>query len=329
MSVQSENSGTIRRYLLGELSEEEREQFERRLMTEDDLYQQLLIAEDDLADEYVSETLPKQDRGKFTHFLQVPELRQDVRFAAALRKQALKAAPRATAEVATKADTSSLLDWLRTFFMRPALGASLAVALLAALLLAAWLATQNSRLRSQVEQLQAGQTPPPAPPQELLEQLTTERLRNEQLVAELRREQELHAQPSPTPRGPKETQPTPARTPKSSAAPQAFVAFTLTPGLIRESGEWKKFSLKPGTREVRIRLDIPEVGYRNYRVTLKTVDGREVVEKQGLRPAAGNFVMFVIPARLLGPDDYQVLLSGLSTSGESDEVSRYYFRVLR
>lgn len=329
MNVQSENSSTMRRYLLGELSEEEREQFERRLMTEDELYQQLLIAEDDLADEYVSDTIPEQDRGKFTHFLQVPELRQDVRFAAALRKQALKAAPRDSAEVTTKANPASLLDWLRTFFMRPAFSASLAVALLAAFLLAAWLATQNSHLRKQVEQLQARQTPPPAPPQELLEQLTTERLRNEQLVAELRREQELHAQSSPTPQAPKETPPTPARTPQSRAAPQAFVAFTLTPGLVRESGEWKKFSLEPGTPEVRIRLDIPQAGYRNYRATLKTVDGREVLEKQGLRSVAGNFVMFVIPARLLGPDDYQVLLSGLATSGESEEVGRYYFRVLR
>jgi hypothetical protein len=329
MSLQNENSDSVRRYLLGELSEDEREQVEQRLMTEDDLYQQLLLAEDDLVDEYVSDTFPKHDRDKFAHFLQVPELRQDVKFAAALRKHALKVVPQATTEVTTKAARASLLDWFRAIFMRPATGISLAVALLTTSLLATWLATQNSRLRRQVEQLHARQTPTPAPPQELQEELTSQRLRNEQLSAELRREQELRAEMSRTLQQPQDKQPTPTQTPKPSAESRAFVAFTLTPGLVRESGEWKKFSLNPGTREVRMRLDIPTADHRNYQATLKTVDGREVLHRQGLRPAAGNFVVFVIPARLLNPDDYQILLSSLASSGESEEIGRYYFRVLK
>jgi hypothetical protein len=36
-----------------------------------------------------------------------------------------------------------------------------------------------------------------------------------------------------------------------------------------------------------------------------------------------------IPAKLLSPDDYEILLSGVNASGESEEISSYYFRVLK
>lgn len=327
MSVQGENNDSIRRYLLGELSEDEREQFERRLMSEDDLYQQLLINEDDLIDEYVSGTLPEHDRGKFSRqFLQVPELRQDIRFAVALRNRAQKAAPQSTAEGSSKTSRRSLFDWLGTFFMQPALGVALATALLAVVLFAVWLAVQNSRLRQQVDQLQARQTPTPTAPQDLQEQLASERLRNEQLSAELRRAQEANAGGAHPVEEPQDRRPTPR--PQGESA--TFVAFTLTPGLTRgESEGLKKISLQPGMREARIRLDLPEAGYRSYRVAVKTVDGREILQRQGLRDVGGKFVQLNIAATLLSPDDYQILLSGTPPSGETEEISRYHFRVLR
>jgi anti-sigma factor RsiW len=328
MSLQGENDDLIRRYLLGELSEDEREQFERRLMSEDDLYQQLLINEDELIDEYVSGTLPEHDRAKFSRqFLQVPELRQDIRFAVALRNRAQKAAPQTTEEGSSKTSRPSLFDWLGTFFMQPVLGAALATALLAVVLLTVWLAVQNSRLRQQVEQLQARQTPTPAPPQDLQEQLTSERLRNEQLSAELRRAQEANAGGARPVEEPQERRPTPKPTGESAT----FVAFTLTPGLSRgESEGWKRISLQPGVREARIRLDLPEAAYRSYRVTVRTLDGgREILQRQGLRDVGGKFVQLSIAAALLSPNDYEILLSGTLPSGETEEISRYNFRVLK
>lgn len=330
MNTRGTNGDFIRRYLLGDLSEEEREHVERRLMSDDDLYQQLLLAEDELVDEYVTGTLPEQDRAKFGHFLRSPELQQDVRFTVALRKHALKSAPRAAAEPAPKAPRASRTDWLRKFFMQPALGVSLATALLVAVLVAAWLATQNSQLRRQVGQLRAQQSPPSAPPQVLQEQLASERLRNEQLTAQLRREQESSSAPTRTVETPQEKPPPRAPAPKPPRQPQSFVAVALTPGaFIRESGAWEKITLLPGVREVRVRLDLPEGGYRSYRAALKTVDGREVLENRRLRDVGGKFVRLNIPAQLLGPDDYQITLSGMTRSGESEEIGTYYFRVLR
>jgi hypothetical protein len=335
VSLQSGNSDSIRRYLLGDLSEQEREQVEQRLMSDDDLYQQLLVAEDELIDEYVSDELPEQERAKFgRHFLSVPELRQDVKFAAALRKHALETAqqdvvapkPAAPARV-------SPFGWLGTLFMRPAFGASLAAAFLAAVVLAAWLAAQNSQLRRQVGQLQARQSPTPEPAPELQEQLASERLRNEQLSAELRRQQELLAdesrklQEAREAQGQQQAASGRTQTPRQGVA--TFIALALTPGVVRDSGEMKKVSLSPETREVRVRLDLAAGGYSGYRAALRKADGREVWTARRLRAVGAKYVQVNIPARLLKPDDYQILLSGVTSSGEVEELNSYYFRVSR
>lgn len=331
MSQPEENKDLIRRFLLGDLTEQEREHVEQRLLSDDDLYQQLLMAEDELEDEFVCDALPEQERAKFSrHFLRVPELRQDVRFAAALRKHVLEAASPATIAASTAATRASLLDWLRNFFMQPALGVSLAAMLLAAVLLAAWLIAQNSQLRKQVEQLQARQTPMPTSQQDLQEQLAWERLRNEQLSAELLREQERRTEEARKIQEAKEQpRPTPARKPAPPGT-AAVVALALTPGLIRESGAWQKLSVPPEAREVVFRLDLPEGGHRSYQAVLKTVGGKELLSRRGLRAnSGGKFVSVSIPAKLFGPNDYQILLSGVTPSGEPEDVGSYYFRVLK
>lgn len=328
MSLRSGNGGSIRRYLLEELSEQEREQLERRLMSDDDLYQKLLLGEDDLIDEYISGTLPEHERAKFSqHFLRVPELRDDVRATAALKRYAIETAPRV---FAGDAPDVSLLDRLKKFFMRPAVVIAFATALCAAVALAAWLATQNSRLRRQVEQLQARQTPSPAAGPDLAEQLASERLRNEQLSAELLRQRELLVEESRKLQpGQEQQQPTPARRPATPPSATAFVALTLTSGSVRESGELKKISVPPGARGLRIRLNLPAADYRRYEAVLQTVEGREVFSRRGLRAGSGRFVTLNVPARFFGPDDYRVVLSGVNPSGDSEEISSYYFRVLK
>lgn len=326
MSSHSGNSDSIRRYLLGELSEHEREQVEQRLMSDDDLYQRLLLAEDDLIDEYVSGKLSNRDRAKFSgRFLQVPELRQDVRSIMVLRKHALETDPKVTKVQSPTAPSFSLFDWLRKFFMRPAVGVALA-----SVLVAVWLAAQNLQLRKQVEQLKAQETTQPSTQPELREELAAERLRNEQLSAELRRQQELLAEESRKLQQAREQQlPTPIPKPDSRSGIPAVFAFTLGTGAVRESGQFKKVSVPPGTREVRIRLDLATAEYRSYRAVLQTVDGREMLTSQGLRAGRGMFVQLHILAKLLTPGDYQIRLSGMNPSGEAEEIDSYYFRVLK
>lgn len=331
MSLQSVNNQSIRRYLLGELSEEEREQVEQSLMSDDDLYQQLLISEDDLIDEYVSGTLPEAEQAKFNQrFLSVPELRQDVRFARVLRKHALDTAPLPVAQ-STAATRVPFFYWFKQFFTQPAFSVLRTVVFLAVSLSAAWLIIQNTRLRDQVEQLRARVTP--TPPVNLQEELASERLRNEQLTAELHRQQELANEAARNNREGQQQQPQPPRptpAPTSQTRTGSVMIMTLTPGLVRgEPGEAKKFSVSPATREVRMQLDLPAAEYSRYKMELKTIEGQVLLSRQGLRAGnGGKFVSVGIHARSLKPNDYRIVLSGLNDSGEFEEISSYYFRVL-
>jgi len=331
MSSHRGNGGSIRRYLLGELPEEERELVEQRLMSDDDLYQRLLLAEDDLIDEYVSGALSEQDRAKFSRrFLHVPELRQDVRSVTALRNYALKTAPKVTTERSPAPTSFSLFDRVRKIFMRPVVGFALAAALLAAVGLAVLLAAQNSQLRKQVEQLHARQSPPSVPQPEQRDELAAERLHNEQLSEELQRQKELLAEESrklQQAQGQQMQTPTPV--PNSRSGVSSVFAFALGAGAVRESGELKRVSVPRGAREVNVRLDLAANDYRSYRAVLQTVEGREVLSSRGRRGGGGTFVQLNIPARLLMPGDYRIRLSGVNPSGEAEEIDSYYFRVLK
>jgi tetratricopeptide (TPR) repeat protein len=77
----------IKQYLLGQLSEEEQTPLEERLLTDDDFFERLNMAEDELIDEYLADRLGPDDRQEFNgHFMIAPERQQKLRFSKALRK---------------------------------------------------------------------------------------------------------------------------------------------------------------------------------------------------------------------------------------------------
>jgi hypothetical protein len=77
----------LKEYLLGKTSDEVREQLEQKLMTVDEVYDEVEAAEAELIDEYLRNELSAADRAKFEeHFLAVPERRENVRFAQAFQR---------------------------------------------------------------------------------------------------------------------------------------------------------------------------------------------------------------------------------------------------
>jgi hypothetical protein len=329
-----EGHASIRQYLMGDLSEQEQEQVERRLISQDDYFEELLIAEEELADDFVGSHLPEDESAKFRrHFLSVPELRQEVAFAKALRLHAAEYA-RHTAHRSREERPPPLLATLTAFLRRPAVGFSLVAALLLAVCAAVWVAAQNNRLRAQVGQLQARQTatPAPTPQTNLLEQLASERERGEQLAARLSREQEQRAEAERKLEEARRrrSQPRVEQSPGSSLV--AF--FTLSPGIVRGSGSaLKRISVPPGGGRVVVRLDLAADDYPTYRATLRTVEGKELLSLSNLRALGGGdgkAVVVILPAARLAPgNDYQILLSGKPPKGGYEDVGRYNFRVVR
>src|SRR5947207_2409634 len=73
------------RYLLGEASPEERSHLEARYVTNAELFEELVAAENDLIDAYAGGHLSDSDRRRLEeYFLVTPERRQRVEFAKAL-----------------------------------------------------------------------------------------------------------------------------------------------------------------------------------------------------------------------------------------------------
>ena len=79
------NQAKVRDYLLGHLSDEEQEKIEERLMTEDNLFEELEISKGELIEEYHADELPPKDREWFKdHYLASTEGKQRHAFVLAL-----------------------------------------------------------------------------------------------------------------------------------------------------------------------------------------------------------------------------------------------------
>ena len=73
---------SIREYLLGRSPQEERPEIEQRILTDTDYFQEVLIGEEELTDEYVANQLSESDRHAFeTNFLVTVDRQKRVRFA--------------------------------------------------------------------------------------------------------------------------------------------------------------------------------------------------------------------------------------------------------
>jgi hypothetical protein len=88
MSEEAHENAKIRKYLLGNIQvEDERQKIEERLMLDDDYFEEVLMEEEELIQDYVDDHLTADERQKFEkHFYISEERRQKINFARALRR---------------------------------------------------------------------------------------------------------------------------------------------------------------------------------------------------------------------------------------------------
>ena len=90
----------MRDYLLGTLDAEQRSALEERILCDPQVYEELLVAEKELIDQYVAGSLSKLEQHQFeTHFLNTAERQKNLRFGQLLKERlnshypAVKTAP--------------------------------------------------------------------------------------------------------------------------------------------------------------------------------------------------------------------------------------------
>jgi CHAT domain-containing protein len=116
---QHEDQRQIKHYLLGDLSQEDQQrQLEGRLLTDDSFFEELLIAEDELIDSYLSGGLTEKEKERFeNHFLATDERQRKLRFARALKRYVSTESAAATDSTVKK--SPRWLSSIKAFFSSP------------------------------------------------------------------------------------------------------------------------------------------------------------------------------------------------------------------
>jgi hypothetical protein len=94
MALSGDDRDGLRQYLLGQVAGDQQEIIEKHLLTDDEFFEELEIAEDELIDDYLSNELSPDRRQRFEQFfLMAPERQDQLKFARALVRQAPLSSP--------------------------------------------------------------------------------------------------------------------------------------------------------------------------------------------------------------------------------------------
>ena len=108
----------LRRYLLGQVAEDAREEIEKDLLTSDELFEELLVIEDEIIDQYLAGQLNSEDRTAFErYFLATPERSEKLSFGRVFNRYLAASQPTPLGSAAR----SRPAPWARTrpFFSSP------------------------------------------------------------------------------------------------------------------------------------------------------------------------------------------------------------------
>lgn len=297
---------SLRRFLLGELPDAEQMALETEFFADRELFEQVCEAEKDLVDDYVLGNLSGEDRARFEqHYFATPERRRQVEFARAMMRS--QARPMAVKASASAHRSSGLTDWRRSL-RAPTLALGLSFALAASCL---WLVLNTARLRRELGQTQTERTTLQQHERQLESRIVMQRAQSEQLARELEnvREQLRIA----------ETQ---------QNAPR--LATFLLASVGREESKQRTLRITAATDLVQLQIKLKSRDYSSYQATLRTVEGQSVWSRKPVKARltqTGAAVVLPIPAKRLPSGDYILTLSGISATGEAEDVSNSYFRV--
>lgn len=317
MSEAANELSLIRRYLLGGLEGEEREQLEERVLSDAEFRNKVLMVEEDLIEDHAEGALDDVERQKFQlMFYSNPQRRLEVQVVEALRQHAATrwwtslfniwkprdaklAEADATARLAPR-ETPTVFpgNWLGSLwgFRKAAIAFTLVLAVIVALLIV------YRSLR----------------PEQMPGSLTQDQQRRDLVERELAR----------------------LNDPASRESQQRVaVATTLSPGLSRgdetPTVEFPTVALARGTElaQLTLLLKLSAQEYSNFQAALNRVGAPESY-KVDLKPVVLSGVptlVLTLPVRALDDGDYRVQLSGLTADGRTEMLPEhyYYFRLVR
>lgn len=299
------------RYLLGDLPENEEAAVEQEYFTDPEKFEEVWAAENDLVDRYARGRLSRGERELFErNYLQSPKHRERV----ATGRKLLEAADRQSAEssaaprVVAPAPSRlmEMLNAMRTpHFLAPA------TAFLLLLSFLSWIMIERARLNEELGRAQAQLSDQQRREREIADQLAAEREQSGKLKSEFDRLLETIASKPPQ-------------------TPPSILSFLLASALtMRNGGESpQQITIPRETDLVRLRMNIEKADSRGFQATIRKAGGPQVWSQQSLKPRSGAIIVNV-PADKLPVEDYILTLSATTPTGQTEEINRYAFRVIR
>ena len=298
-------------YLLGKLSKEETARLEERSFTDDSVFEEIEVAEDELIDAYVGKTLSSEDRKLFEYKLSNSErLKERVEFAKLLPKQAFP----------SLVDPDPVKWWDHlfnfSFVQNPAFrGAVVAGLFLAILGIPAfvWIRSRDARRldleRAAIEQQK----------QQLEDQLKHQQTKTTQLETELltSKQEEERLQ--------EELVATQALA-QANNQPIPPVSATLFSDSTRAPGQRDSLNVPSTASTIRLELVLDSDNYASYQATINSPSGTVLPPKAGLktRPKGRTrIIVLQFPSRLLHTGEYVVSVSGRTPSDTYEHVADY------
>jgi hypothetical protein len=314
----------MRRYLLGDLPESDTNELELQVLRDDERFEEMWEVENGLVDGYVRGRLSADEHERFErHYQASPIHRQRVAVARNLVREADESGVPA-APISEKASWTAGLNQKLGFSVwswRSALATAMVLLAVASF----WLLLDRSRLRSGQDKLLAERQSQADREQALSQQLAEARADAQKLQTELEKLRAERGRESQLPHGSTSVQ-------SNAAKPRAIYSLLLSPILTRSSENTQTATLPPETDILRLQMKVDQANARGFHITVRTVEGRQVWKQQVRSPGGRTRTAVVsaqIPAEKLPAGDYILTLSATDSEGTSEEVNRYFFKVLR
>lgn len=333
------------RYFLGELSAEERQSIEEQYFQDDKFFQEFLVIEGDLIDEYVRGELSAGERRKFeSQVLSTPQGRQKVELSRALIRSLSEGAAKVVEDGTTEIHPTRWRSlWHRLWGKNRVWQLSFAVMTLLFIIGVAWLAVENRRLHTQlglirtseqqkVRELQQLQEQAAAARQGQQQQETEWRANIQQLNDALEREraEREHAEELARQRLKQSLQ----QRATAGREPSTAIATYIFPfNSVRGTGQQgSPLVISAGQTTVRFRINLGRAAYPGYHISVQTVEGDEVwsqVVRKARHTTAGTSVTVNLPATIFTKRDYILIVTPSPANGQAESLAEYSFRVVR
>jgi len=304
------NETAYRRFLLGEMTEEEREKFESEFLADGDIFDEICVAEDELVESYIRGTLDFETKRQFeTHYLKSANGVKKLEFTRSMLENLQ------TVKV-EKEENSSVWKSLIAFFRisKLAFGAGFALLLIA---FTSWFFLKKPNENEIVKNA----TPTPTVKTETnLNAQTSQNSAVETPVNNSNKEVvNTNSEPKPTPK--------PIATPKVETI-AANPVLALFAGTVRGNGKTNSVTIPKDAKGLSLQLNLESQDYKLYRAEIVDQDGNPIF-KSGKISARRLKLNAFIPAARLQKGDYMVKVYGINEENEEESAADFQFRVNR